>query len=263
MIDLHMHILPNIDDGAADIRIALDMLKMAADEGTKTVVATPHILSGESCTKWEKIVEDCHNMASLAVERDLNIRLCPGAEVFLDYDLLDILVQPGPYCLNGGKYILIELPAHQIPAYTDEFFFTLQTRGFWPILAHPERNAQLVSQPDRLEDWINKGILVQINGGSLLGQMGKRAMHFAERLVASSMVHTLGSDAHNLSRRGPGLRKAAKKLAALSGVSAAEEITVNLPRRILESQSIDTGDTRYLHNKKGTSAFLQRLWKNW
>lgn len=238
MLDLHSHILPGLDDGAKDDTTALSMLEMAAANGTRGIVATPHVIEGEWLPAWSSIVTGCRRLSACAEARGIKIAIYPGAEVAVNYDLLSLLDKPGPYCINGGRYLLLELPSNNIPAYADDFFFTLQTRGFLPIIAHPERNQEIRRQPERMVGWIRKGLFAQINAGSLAGQIGTEVMRFAEQLVTRRMAHCLGSDAHSIRTRRPILTAARNKIAVLAGAKVAEEITAVTPGEILAGKEI-------------------------
>ncbi|MBP2656634.1 MAG: Protein-tyrosine-phosphatase [Firmicutes bacterium] len=262
MIDVHSHILPNFDDGAKDEETALAMLALAFENGTGTIVATPHVMVNEWLPEWETVVAECDRLAQLATAQGTDITICPGAEVAMEYDILEKLEKPGPYCINGSRYILVELPANYIPAYADEFFFILQTRGFYPILAHPERNPELAHRPERLVEWIEKGILVQMNGTSITGKMGSRVMKFAEQLVVRRMVHCLGSDAHGLRTRRPKLTDAFEKISDLRGKAAAEAIAKQNPAKVLRGEEITIPEIAASDGGGVVSRLIRRLWKN-
>ncbi len=260
MIDLHSHILPRVDDGAKDERTALAMLAAAAAGGTRAIVATPHVIGGDWLPQWEDIVAGCQRLTALAASGGIRLAIHPGAEVAVHPDLLPLLTLPGQYCLGGSRYILLELPASHIPAYADEFFFTLQTRGFLPVIAHPERNAELARRPDYLYAWVERGMLVQINAASLTGHMGERVGKFAARLVAERLVHCLGSDAHGLRVRHPDISAAAARLAALAGAAAAKEILGITPAKILQDRELGlTGRGPDRTRRGSTSSWLHWL----
>lgn len=231
--DLHSHILPGMDDGAKDADTCREMLEMAVEQGTTGIVATPHIIGTKDFSLWPQIVSACKFLNEIGREKGWNIGVYPGAEVAVSNDILSFLKEPGPFCINGANYILLELPAHQIPHYIDEIFFTLQVRGFEIVLAHPERQTELIRHPDVLWNWLDRGILVQVSGTSLMGVMGKTVMEFAEMLVRRGAVYCIGSDAHGLGRRNPGLRETAKKLTALAGAEATRRILEKNPLRLL------------------------------
>jgi protein-tyrosine phosphatase len=263
MIDMHSHILPAIDDGARDMDIALDMLRLAEDSGTKAIMATPHVIEGSWLPSWEEILAKCQALKAAAQAANITIDIYPGAEVAIHLDILDLVTTPGPYCLNGGSYLLVELPAAEIPNYTDDFFFTLQARGITPILAHPERHPDVIRQPQILADWINKGVLAQLNAPSLTGKMGEAARKCAELLLQNEMVHIIGSDAHSNRTRRPILSEAAARVRDIA-VAKHQTLFHDNPLAIVESREVLIKEinniNRHLWAKKDIS-WLEKLRK--
>lgn len=261
MIDLHCHILPGIDDGAKDLDTSLNMLEIAKKNGTRALVATPHVIEGKWLPFWEKIVSECELLKTAACEKGLNIPVYPGAEVAVHWDILDLVSGPGPYCINGGRYMLVELPAMDLPGFTDEFFFTLQARGITPILAHPERHPVISKRIELLTEWIARGVLVQVNGASIVGNMGQRAMHAAEQLLRSNMVHCIGSDAHSTRHRNPSLALTAEKLYSLVGMEVTHRLLVDNPNKIINSQDICIPEPTIFKRKRNAGIFSRLLAK--
>ena len=246
MIDLHCHILPGIDDGAKDLETSLRMLEIASNNKTQAIVATPHVIEGSWLPAWERIVTECHELQQEAQKAGINIPIYPGAEVAVSYDILDIVKAPGPYCINGGRYMLVELPAIEIPRYTEEFFFTLQTRGITPILAHPERHPVIAKDPRIVLEWVNKGILLQINAGTITGRMGERARKVAELLLVNDLVHCIGSDAHTTHSRTPNLTQAFAMVVKIIGKAKAQKIFRTNPDKIISSCDIEVSEIKVL-----------------
>ncbi|HEY8463435.1 MAG TPA: CpsB/CapC family capsule biosynthesis tyrosine phosphatase, partial [Bacillota bacterium] len=239
MIDLHTHIIPGIDDGAVDEGTAAAMLQLAFENGTKTIVATPHVIEGEWLPEWERIVAGCELLQRLSHQLQLELSIIPGAEVALKMDLLDNLITgPGAYCINGGKYLLLELPAFEIPSYTEDFFFKLLTRGITPVLAHPERHPQINREPELVMEWVSKGVLIQINGASFIGKLGERIAKTTELLLLNELVHCIGSDAHGIHSRRPRLSETAAKLELLVGEAATRRILVENPQKIIAGETV-------------------------
>ncbi len=264
MIDLHSHIIPHIDDGADDIDVSIAMLQIAAENGTKAIVATPHVIEREWLPAWDKITAGCGQLQEIAVKQNYPLKIYPGAEVAIGLNILETVNGPGPYCINGGRYMLVELPATHIPPFTEDFFFTLQARGISPILAHPERHPDIGRKPEILQEWIRKGILVQMNSSSLTGRMGERAMKVAELLLINNMVHCVGSDAHGARSRTPNLLIASVKIASLIGMENAEQLLEINPQLILNSDDLDVPEVDKIvkphHNsliKKWLAGFLK------
>ena len=262
MFDIHTHILPGIDDGAKDMDTSLAMLAMAADSGTKNIVLTPHFIEGEWLPDWDRIVSGCQRLQAAARERNLPLNLYPGAEIAIHYDNLERLKGPGPYCINGGCYALVELPATHIPHYIDEFLFVLQARGITPIIAHAERHPEIARKPDVLLAWIRKGALVQMNAPSLIGRMGDKAKAAAELLLANNLVHVIGSDGHGVNFRRPRLDQAVRRISELVGADRTHRILTVNPRAIVAGrrleieapEQIQTPRHSFLHSVK------KRLW---
>lgn len=264
MLDLHSHIIPGIDDGSKNMEMSIAMLQIAAQNGTKGIVATPHVIEGKWLPDWDKIVMECEILQKAAKKAKIEISIFPGGEVSLYLDILDKVTGPGAYCINGGRYLLVELPAAHIPSYTEEFFFTLQTRGITPILAHPERHPELAKKPEILAEWIRTGVLTQMNGTSITGLMGARVMGTAELFLTNHMIHVIGSDAHGIRNRNTNLASAADKITMLIGEERAQELMANNPERILNSREIDIpeiGEIEYSRSNKGVMNWLFKLWK--
>lgn len=264
MFDLHSHILPNLDDGAKNMDMSLAMLQTAAQCGTKGIVATPHVIEGKWLPAWDRILIECDMLQKAAQDAGLDLRIFPGGEVAIYRDILDILTGPGAYCINNGRYLLVELPANHIPSFTEDFFFTLQARGITPILAHPERHPELAKKPEILAEWIRTGVLSQMNGTSITGLMGERVMATAELLLTNHMVHVIGSDAHSIRSRNTNLTSAADKIAKLIGPEQAQQLLVVNGNNIIHSRDVDIPEIesiQYPRVNSGVMNWLAKLWK--
>jgi protein-tyrosine phosphatase len=238
MIDLHAHILPAVDDGPVNLGEALAMARAAAADGVRTIVATPH--SGD----WQpplSAVALRSRVAQLQVELDregVPISLVMGMEVYLDPDTAWRAVQGSALCLGETNYLLVELPLHEYPSYTERALFELQARGFRPILAHPERNAVLAREPGRLAPLVERGILAQVTAGSLAGRFGRHVLAAAELMVEHRLVHIIASDAHGFGSRSPVMSVGVAAAAALVGAERARAMVTTIPAAILAGQGI-------------------------
>jgi len=252
MFDLHAHILPGLDDGSRNEEMSLAMVLTANGTGTRQIVATPHVMDGTWRLLWGDIITGCRELQSRVLAAKINLSILPGAEVTLYPDVVDLITGPGPYCINAGRYMLVELPPSAIPLYADDFLFILQIRGVTPIVVHPERHPEIRNDHSILERWIGRGILVQINGQSLTGQMGEKVKTLAETLLKRNMVHCIGSDAHNNLSRSPDLSVARKRIRELVGPQKAEQILSENPDYIINSRDIrnTTSGLTEWHEKK-------------
>ena len=262
--DLHTHILPGLDDGATDSEVAQQMLKMAAESGTTELYATPHLISGSWQPPWAEILHRTETLNRHAVKNGLGVRVLPGAEVAMDWSLLDLLPTPGPYCLGGSRFILVELPLGSLPNYADDFLFTLQTRDFLPILAHPERNPDVKKNPQLLQRWLERGIYAQLNASSLTGTMGSRTQATAEALLDYGGIHFIGSDAHGVGVRRPDLQPVAQRLTELLGPAGARLLLNDNPRQLLAGRPEAITTAKSLPRpqpKRGWRQKVQALWQ--
>jgi protein-tyrosine phosphatase len=206
VIDLHCHILPGIDDGAATLDDTLGMARAAVASGTKTMVATPHV-------SWEWPDNDSGLIAAKVAEvnaalqaEGLDLEVRPGAEIAmsraseLDEDELRALR------LGGGPWLLIECPLVSNAAGFDLALAELQTRGHQIVLAHPERCRAFQRDPEQLRVFLSQGMLSSITAGSLVGRFGRTVKTFSETLMRTGLVDNVASDAHDAGpRRAPGI----------------------------------------------------------
>ncbi len=203
MIDIHNHVLPNIDDGSKSVEMSLRMLKYAYEQGVTDVVNTVHFQHplfsniDHSLERFEKITK---SLQSKLDDRGIHIKIHLGSEVFYYENLLKIIKEPLT-TLGRGKYMLIEFSPKNIPNSQKQTLFNLKMRGITPIIAHPERYKLVQENFSIIYDWINAGCLIQVDAGSLLGLMGQRAKESSLLIVKENCCHILASDAHNDSNR--------------------------------------------------------------
>lgn len=216
MLDFHSHILPGLDDGAPDMDAAIQMARIAVEDGITTMVATPHYIEGSMENSKELILEKLSKYQEVLKNEGINLNVFPGCEVYLSPNIPGLLQKGELMTVNdGGKYILIEFPMQHLPGYVEEVLFEIKLMGVTPIIAHPERNLELAKKPDRVLDLVQKGYLMQVNSGSLNDLYGKKVRKTAELLARNGLVHLLGSDAHSSGGRGPRVRAALMKLGKL------------------------------------------------
>ncbi|NPV70678.1 MAG: hypothetical protein HPY55_08555 [Firmicutes bacterium] len=174
------------------------MARAAAIAGFKAIVATPHVMAGVFDGTPTSITEAVSTLQARCDESGAEIVLLPGSEVYLD-ERTPSLLKGGDLVPVGrsGKYLLIELPQHDMPHYTRELLFRISLAGYTPILAHPERNAALRDNQAIANELADAGALLQLNAGSLLGVYGRRVKQAAERWLAGGLYSAIGSDWHS------------------------------------------------------------------
>lgn len=204
MIDIHCHILPGLDDGAVDMEMALDMIRIAYDTGINTIIATPHFIPGELEPSKESIIAKVNEMNRFISGLGYKLNILPGEEVFISPDLVELVETEKVMTLNnGGKYMLIELPLSHIPIYTNDVIYRLMLKGITPIIAHPERNIDIAKNEDKALQLIEAGALLQVNSSSLRGVFGNKVKMTGWNLLAKGMVHFIATDGHTSGHRRP------------------------------------------------------------
>jgi protein-tyrosine phosphatase len=227
VIDLHSHVLPGLDDGAADVEEAVEMCRAAAADGIEVLAATPHVRR-EYPTSPEQI-----DTALARVREAVGdvLRLVPGAELALE-ELERPPDELRRFALAGNpRYLLVETPYYGWPLDVGERLFRLRAAGITPVLAHPERNAEVQARPELLEGPVAAGTLVQLTAASVDGRLGRASRAAAERLLELGRAHLIASDAHAPTIRAVGLSAAAR---ALGDEALAWWLTDGVPRAILD-----------------------------
>lgn len=258
IIDMHCHIIPNIDDGACDISTAIEMCRVAEQDGIYGIIATPHYIHRVIDNGRDIVCAEVIELNNHLKNRKINVDIYPGCEAFICPELPK-LVSEGRICtLNNSQYVLVELPMESIPEYTENVIYQLKLAGYTPIIAHPERNEIINNYPDALFNLISRGALSQVNASSLTGLFGKDIMRVATILLKHKMVHLVASDAHTIGGRSPRLSSAIDKIEKLAGSETLLKIMKN-SQAILNNQWIsveepirigDYGRIRFLSNFK-------------
>jgi len=238
-VDLHTHVLPGLDDGAADVGTAFAMLEMAAADGTATIVATPH-------ARHDRFpAVDCQRrgQAAATVRERLpeGLTVALGAEVRVDSELLAELDRGDEarwLYLAGSRYILLELPPIDLGYDPVALVHELHVAGSVAVIAHPERIPWLSQDFDALAALVDRGALLQVTAASLTGAAGRGATRCARWLMDEGLVGFVASDAHNTTTRAPLLHEAFTIVADRWGDEVALRLFVDNPARVLADRSI-------------------------
>lgn len=201
MIDIHSHLLWNVDDGPETMELSLKMLNVAAKEGITEIVVTPHYNHPLYSVKLKDVEVKVNILQNELNKNNTPIKLHTGHEVRLTSDIINLQKSVHFHTLANSKYILLELPSNFVSFFVFHMIHDLNKKELIPIIAHPERNKEIISNPDILEKMIQIGALAQVTSGSLAGLFGSKIQRFALKLIKSNLIHTYGSDAHNLTNR--------------------------------------------------------------
>jgi protein-tyrosine phosphatase len=226
MVDVHCHILPGLDDGPDDMELSLEMAESAIADGITHVVATPHS-SNEYFFDYPRVREVREQLQSRIGDR---LVVATGCDFHLSPENLDALRLDAPrFCINQHDYLLVEFNEYSIPPAMDQTLHEIQLLGLRPVITHPERNAILRSQSERLARWVRLGCFIQVTAGSLTGTFGPRAQKYAWRWMANGLVHIVASDAHNMRGRPLKLQPAFDAVAEQLGEEKAHALFVENP----------------------------------
>ncbi|WP_373738916.1 tyrosine-protein phosphatase [Jeotgalibaca porci] len=202
MIDLHCHILPGVDDGAASLQESLSMAEQAIAQGITHLLCTPHHNNGRYENEKSSVIAAVHHLQNALDERNLPLTLLEGQEVRVTGELITAIEKDHLLFTDiTDTYLLLEFPTQDVPAFSESLFFELRTLGKVPVIVHPERNAIFREDPNRLIPFLEMGCLAQLTAPSIVGIFGKQIQKTAHEMVTHNLVQMVASDAHGISKR--------------------------------------------------------------
>lgn len=202
MIDLHCHILPGVDDGAASLQESLSMAEQAIAQGITHLLCTPHHNNGRYENEKSSVIAAVHHLQNALDERHLPLTLLEGQEVRVTGELITAIEKDHLLFTDiTDTYLLLEFPTQDVPAFSESLFFELRTLGKVPIIVHPERNAIFREDPNRLIPFLEMGCLAQLTAPSIVGIFGKQIQKTAHEMVTHNLVQMVASDAHGVTKR--------------------------------------------------------------
>ncbi len=198
MVDIHCHILPEVDDGAWDMEAAVAMARIARDCGVKKIITTPHFKGEPGALEGLGLFRYQLRLLQSRLKREaVEVELLSGAEVLCVPQTLELARSGRLPTLGTGRYVLTEFYFDASAGFMDETLHTLQHLGYLPVVAHPERYGAVQRDPELASRWFHRGIVLQVNKGSVLGAFGRRAEDTAVRMLYRGIVHVIASDAHS------------------------------------------------------------------
>ncbi len=242
MIDVHAHILPDLDDGPSTWEDSLEMARMAVDDGIRTMVASPHLFKSRSVNLAEinhkdKIFDKINDFKQKLLTAGIDLEVIPGCDFPLSFEGLQLLEDGQVITINDGKrYLLLEFPDSSLPPAAEEICFRLQSKGLTPIITHPERHFIFREMPEKLRRLLDLGCLAQITAASLTGGFGRGVARTAREMLRKGYCHILASDAHDPRRRPPLLREAVEEASSLVGKDRALAMVTTTPEKIIKGE---------------------------
>ena len=193
--DIHSHFIPGIDDGSPDMETTLNLIKEMQKLGFSKVITTPHVMSDFYKNSSETILQGLAAVRSELKVQNINMEIDAAAEYYIDYDF-EQKIGNEKFLTFGPNYILVELSFVEAPKNFFDIIFKLQLENYKVVLAHPERYHYF--QMKDYEEFVNRGVLLQINWLSLIGYYSPQIQNKIQDLIAQNMVSFLGTDCHNV-----------------------------------------------------------------
>lgn len=241
VIDLHSHILPELDDGSRSLNESLAMARMAVEGGIREMAATPHCMEGrarEVRFAWELLGEALQ-------ETGIPLKLHLGMEIFGTEETVRLLKAGKLFTLNGSRYPLVEFGFRSSGEEETEILKELVRAGYVPVVAHPERYAYLQQEYTLVNEWKKLGCLFQVNRGSLLGRFGRSAQALAEAMVERDFADVVATDAHSPRMRTPWLRDVRERLGGRFSPELARRLLADNPKRILNNELLPPAEPEW------------------
>ncbi|TWT94023.1 Tyrosine-protein phosphatase YwqE [Botrimarina colliarenosi] len=257
LVDIHCHLLPGIDDGAADLEASLAMARLSVSQGVETIVVTPHQLGAFEHNHGDEIRRRTAELQAELRRHDIPLRVLPGADVRIEDNLIAGLESGAVVSLGDHRrHVLLELP-HELYFPLEPVLDSLERLGMVGVLSHPERNAGLLARQDLIDSLVGYGCLMQVTAGSLIGGFGPKSQAMAERMATRGMIHFLSTDGHSPTRRRPRLGDAYRAAEQLVGEEAARLWCCENPLAVAEGRSVAAGPTQVRRPRRGWSLFAR------
>jgi protein-tyrosine phosphatase len=230
-----------MDDGSKSWQETLAMARLAAADGTKTIVVTPHQLGAYAHNSSAQIRQRTRQLANFLHAHQVPLQVLPGADVRIEAEMVGKLRRGTVLTLaDHGKHVLLELP-HELCFQLHPLLHELRDGGMQGILSHPERNRGLMARPRAIRRMVADGCLMQVTAGSLVGNFGPASQRLAEWMVQRELVHFVASDAHGVAARRPRLSRAYMRVEQLAGRDAANRLFCLNPAAVVNGREVSIG----------------------
>lgn len=240
MIDMHTHILPNIDDGSESMEETIRMLKEAKEAGFTDIITTSHYIENSyDITKRERknIINEIKSKLDI---ENINIKLYNGAEAYISNNIYELIEKEELPTLNNSKYLLMELPMNNKVLYLENVIYSLESKGITPIIAHPERYSYVQKDIIFVEELVERGVLFQANYGSIIGKYGNDASKSVKKLLKKKLIHFLGTDTHKSNSIYTQMNIILKKLEKITGKEYLELLSVINPEIVINNGNVES-----------------------
>lgn len=259
MIDIHCHILPEVDDGSRSLKESIEMALIAKEQGITKIVNTSHYHPDFRYKKGAELLKELNDFNNVLKENRIDIEVVIGNEIYYTKDLIKQIDDLDFYTLNNSRYILIELPPTNFPSDLCNIVYELKEKNYVPVFAHVERYREVQENPELIYDVINAGAIIQINSHSILGKSGKELQRTCNTLISRNMVHVVGTDAHSSRRRTPIFLDAYKYVCEKYSKEVADDLFIKNSNAIIHDEDLNISRPYKEEVKK--KGFFKRLFK--
>ena len=201
MTDIHSHLIYDVDDGSKTIEESIELIKRLNEVGFNNIIMTPHYIEGsEYCVTNPEKLEKLETLRNVVMKKNIPVNLYLGNEIFINDNIINDIVNNEIYTLNGGKYLLFELPFHNQILNLADIIYEIKIQGYIPILAHPERYTYFQDDYSLVDSLREEGLLFQCNFASILGYYGKESEKLLKYMLKKEYVDYLGTDVHRIAK---------------------------------------------------------------
>lgn len=239
MIDLHCHILPELDDGADDLNESLAMARSAVASGVTDILATPHFPGRPESLEMLETILDRHSRLRAALDKaGIPLKVHPGAEILCLPQTVKMARQKQLPTLGNTNYLLCEFYFQESRVYINKLLQSIAASGYRVVVAHPERYEAVQRDFSVAKKWFDAGYVLQLNKDSLLGTFGTRVQDTAQELLERGLAHLIASDAHSTLYRTTDMNPLRSWLSANCPAEYARILLEENPRRLLRNQEM-------------------------
>ena len=240
MIDIHIHILPNVDDGANSMDEAINMARLAFDSGVEAMVVTPHSnqIKGFKNYNDNNLINLFDGFKNELIKHKIDLNVYLGMEILASNDLVEKIMNNKVIGLNKSRYYLVEFYFDDTISDIEIILKEMLKIGKIPLIAHPERYVSVQKEPWIIYRWLKLGCLIQINKGSIFGHFGKNAQITAKKLLDYRLVTVVASDGHSSMFRRPNMNEIQDYLELNYGIEYADKLLYMNPKAIIENREI-------------------------
>lgn len=240
MIDIHTHLIPNVDDGSDSMEETIRLAQTAVKEGIRHTILTPHHNRYWVSNEKDKVLQLTEKVEQAIQKEDIPLTVSPSQEIRMNEEFSEELFAGNYLSLDGdGKYYLVEFSWREFPSFARTYLQEMLDADIIPVIAHPERQRPFLDDPSLLRELIAMGCISQVTASSIVGDYTEEIRQAAHTMMKENLIHVIASDAHDTVERPFNLVNALKILENDYG-STYKDYLVNNAERIFKGQQIET-----------------------